>query len=596
MSICRWAFFSINNHELVSSPPREAMIIGIYFDISVASIWLLIPFLIQIFNLISGNSYAKWINWLSHFIIFAGFFSIIFICIADISYYKYYYNHLGLSVFNWMENPREIGSMLWAEPLFKWSLISIFFSIILFAFFQQGLIWLGKKSSPGNSPIPYLLLGAGFLMGMRGGIQKSSISIRDAHYSEHHFFNQMAISPVFQFYTETLSNSKIYSSMNEMEKEQYLNDLEQQHPKGLKVFGLPQFKTPPNVVFILMESMSHASLKYAPFLDSISKTCIYFDSFYSNGEHTYNGIFSSLYAQPSSMGRHMLRYMEDAKIDGIPGFLKQKGYHTQFQIPCNRNFDNMSAFFWKHHFSAISDIGNMPDSLKMNSVWGTADHFYFKYMLKELSNLSQRKQPFFYTALTISNHSPFRIPLQNFNYHKTAHQNAIAYADWSLKQFFTEASQNKWFENTVFVLVGDHGIHSDTADFPLPLSLHHVPLMIYSPGHIKNSITIHHLGQQTDIAATLLGMIYGTEYNNPFSIDLLTRKRSFVNFCSNNWYGLLNQQELNIMDAFGNTQHFGFNNIEMNKERQPINGDLKNYITFTETIFAEQKKNSIVNE
>ena len=34
----------------------------------------------------------------------------------------------------------------------------------------------------------------------------------------------------------------------------------------------------------------------------------------------------------------------------------------------------------------------------------------------------------------------------------------VEYADWALRKFFEEARKQPWFDNTIFVLEGDHGL------------------------------------------------------------------------------------------------------------------------------------------
>ena len=56
----------------------------------------------------------------------------------------------------------------------------------------------------------------------------------------------------------------------------------------------------------------------------------------------------------------------------------------------------------------------------------------------------------------------------------------VEYADWALRQFFEEARKQPWFDNTIFVLEGDHGKLVGDAECELPESYNHIPLMIYS--------------------------------------------------------------------------------------------------------------------
>ncbi len=75
-----------------------------------------------------------------------------------------------------------------------------------------------------------------------------------------------------------------------------------------------------------------------------------------------------------------------------------------------------------------------------------------------------------------------------------------------LKEFIDEAKQQEWFDNTIFVFVGDHGKIVGTPRSDMPLSFNHVPLFIYSPSFIE-PLQIEDLGGQVDIAPTVLGLL-----------------------------------------------------------------------------------------
>ncbi len=65
--------------------------------------------------------------------------------------------------------------------------------------------------------------------------------------------------------------------------------------------------------------------------------------------------------------------------------------------------------------------------------------------------------------------------------------NAFRYTDFSFEKFIEAAKKEKYFNNTIFVFVGDHGIRGDAGDmFPKAweidgLTTQHVPLLFYSP-------------------------------------------------------------------------------------------------------------------
>lgn len=81
----------------------------------------------------------------------------------------------------------------------------------------------------------------------------------------------------------------------------------------------------------------------------------------------------------------------------------------------------------------------------------------FEYALPVLNEKADGKSPFFATLLTISNHPPYVIPSYFHPHSKDPEMQIVEYADWSIGKFMEEAEKQPWFDNTIFIFVGDHG-------------------------------------------------------------------------------------------------------------------------------------------
>jgi phosphoglycerol transferase MdoB-like AlkP superfamily enzyme len=104
---------------------------------------------------------------------------------------------------------------------------------------------------------------------------------------------------------------------------------------------------------------------------------------------------------------------------------------------------------------------------------------------------------------TADNHRPYTIPqedkksfalenyptdtLKKYGFENNAELNAFRYTDFSFKTFIEAAKKEAYFNNTIFVFVGDHGIRGDAGNmFPEAwekdgLTTQHVPLLFYAP-------------------------------------------------------------------------------------------------------------------
>jgi Sulfatase len=172
-------------------------------------------------------------------------------------------------------------------------------------------------------------------------------------------------------------------------------------------------------------------------------------------------------------------------------------------------------------------------------VWGVSD----KNLLQEANEwFAAQKQPFIAVIQTSGNHRPYTIPDEDKALFKPAipapqllEQNgfisadeyrAFAYLDWCIGQFMQRARAEKYFQNTIFAFVGDHGISGATGPhFPpawreLSITQGHTPLLIYAPGRIAPR-RIDHWAQQVDVLPTLAALAGIGHRNTTLGRDLL---------------------------------------------------------------------------
>ena len=96
----------------------------------------------------------------------------------------------------------------------------------------------------------------------------------------------------------------------------------------------------------------------------------------------------------------------------------------------------------------------------------------------------------------------------------------------------TEAEKQPWFDNTIFVLLGDHGKLVGSPESEIPQSYNHIPLMIYGKDiqpEIKDNF-----GGQVDVAPTLLGLLNISYTQNNLGIDLLKEQRPCMFYTADN--------------------------------------------------------------
>lgn len=111
----------------------------------------------------------------------------------------------------------------------------------------------------------------------------------------------------------------------------------------------------------------------------------------------------------------------------------------------------------------------------------------------------------------------------------------VEYADWSIRQFMQAAEKQPWFDNTIFVFLGDHGKMVGTPECEMPQSYNHIPLMIYGKD-IKPGV-YDGFGGQVDVSPTLLGLLNISYLQNNFGVNLLEEERPCMFFTADNLIG-----------------------------------------------------------
>jgi peptidoglycan-N-acetylglucosamine deacetylase len=361
----------------------------------------------------------------------------------------------------------------------------------------------------------------------------------------------------------------------------------------------PFFKkgdTPPNIVILMVEGLGRAFTNegaylgnFTPFIQSLSEKSLYWENFLSQGGRTFAVLPSLLGSLPFGKNGFLEQTDELPKHLSLVNILKTNGYRTSFYYGGDSKFDNMKAFFEANGADAIHDEETFPDSyVKMPKSdggfsWGYGDTELFRRYF-DVNNAPQ--QPRLDVLLTVSTHSPFKINDQqtyltafekrmrelNFDDAKkrvyrryNTKYASILYADNALKQFFDAYSKRADFQNTVFIITGDHRM----PELPMisKIDRYHVPLIVYSP-LLERSAKFKSISSHYDVTPSLLaflGKTYGItkpayatwigdgldttrKFRNAHSYPLIQTKTAVVDFVMGG-YHLNNNQLYNLSET-----------------------------------------------
>ncbi len=524
-----------------------AFLIGVRFDLAIIGYITLLPALILLLLAVMGKRSSIVNRILFYYFMLLFTFSFV-IAAADIPYFNQFFKRFDIGAFEWMDSPRFVLKMIFREPRYYLAFLPFF---LLTYFFYRGMKRVFSRyemvdyRERGNilagSLQALLILGLIFL-GIRGRIQKKSpIRVGTAYFCSNPMLNQLGLNPVFTLMRSALDamdeDNATVSLMDSGRALEYVQNALHLSPPPP---GMPLARTiltdtvsttRTNVVLIIMEGMSAAKMAHfgnrdtlTPFLDSLADASLFFDHIYTAGEHTFNGIFSTLFSYPALFRQHPLKGI--VRYHGISHALKKQGYTTTYFTTHDGQFDNVEGFLRANDFDNIVSEDDYPKR-EVKTTLGVPDDYMFRFSIPYLNNLHRTGKPFFVAFMTASDHGPYYIPGYYQPRHGTMKQQATAYADWSLRRFFTLAKRQGWFDHTIFVFVADHGAPLDV-HYPLSLNYHHSPLLFHTPPNIHLPETRHDLGSQIDVFPTIMGLLRLPYINETMGMDLLRERRPYA--------------------------------------------------------------------
>lgn len=552
-------------HSLITHPDTSvwgAFLRGVWFDNVIGCYIMVVPLAVVLIAAIFGWSHRCLRRGVT--IWFAVFYAIAFMpSAANTPYFAYFFKNINSSIFGWFGYAATTAGMVFEEKSY-WLYIALYF--ILTAAFFWFLFRLEhfyakrleatpierKPRAIGVNLVATIALIALCIFGIRGRRGYNPIKISEAYYCEDSFLNQLGINPAFNLLTSELDDLRPENKelrlmpapkavaftrqwlgitgkadSSNVLKHQIINDSLHKEPQ-----------TKPNVVVILMESMSGSllhefgqKLPLTPTLDSLYQHSLAFTNFYSAGIHTNHGMTATLYSFPALMFRNLMKGTVTPHRHGIPTVLKSLGYENMFFMTHEAQYDNMKAFFTTNGYDDIYSQEDYPKNQVVNS-FGVSDHFEFGFALNKINAKAKSRKPFLATILTISNHPPYIIPSWFKPRTKDKETQIVEYADWCIGDFLRKASKEPWFKNTIFVIQADHGKMVGQSDAELPVSYNHIPLIIFGKGVKPMKYT--GLGTQVDVMPTLLGLMKVNYTYEGFGVDLLKRKRDMVFYSADN--------------------------------------------------------------
>lgn len=488
---------------------------GLRFDImavlstnSILIILYLIPF-----NFTFTKAYNKLINTL-----FISFNILnIFANLSDIIYYRFTLKRTTFEFIKMFEEDSGMFNIVSGFVFDFWyiTIIGLAMIYVLVLYSKHTNLSFEKASKFYTFDYKRIIISFAILalsvLGVRGGFQLRPISIIDANKYTSSENQALVLNTSFTI-IKTIDKQQV-NIKHYVPYEKLSDYINVEHiPSDTSSFKAM------NVVVIIMESMSKEHSAYfnkdlkgkgfTPFVDSLIQHSLVCTQAYANGRKSIEGIPAILASFPTLFNDAFISSNYSAnRINSLASLLDNVGYNSSFFHGGNNGtmgFNNFMASIGFDNYYGRNEYNNEDD---FDGKWGIFDHKFFAFFEKELS---KKPEPFFASIFSLSAHHPYTIPNEfegKFPEGKGKIQQSMAYSDYALQQFFKNARNEAWFQNTLFVITADHTSEITDDNYNNEGGKYAIPIIFYKPSDsLKGSFDF--TCQQIDILPSVLDYIH----------------------------------------------------------------------------------------
>jgi len=518
-----------------------ALLRGVRFDLATASI-ISVPFILL---LAPGLSRRTGLLRASGRILLIWYAVLLSYNFIDIEYYAFVRRHLTFELASSWRDTDMILKIGLARYLPETIGFAAFVAFFCFIFVKISVRHLpspdGRLRIPGlmtaaKETAALLLTAVLLLVFIRGGFQMKPLGVRNAFTDEKMELGMLSLNGIYTTLS-TLYNKKnggLSSRISAGDTPSYndvlpliaAGDSEKAH-EGYPLFRElryePEERQRLNVVIFIMESWSAKFMKSlggrydtTPFFDRLSQGGLLLTNCFANAQRSVEGLSSILGSVPTWDGMILGQdgLLSQTRLEHVGNIFGSYGYDTLFIYgarPGSMGFDSLiRRLGFRTHISRDDFAVNKTTD---DGVWGIFDEYVFARAHEEFS---KKAGPFFAVVYSLTSHTPYRLPSSSFSRFgpSVPHRdflNAVGYSDYALEKFFEKARSASYFNDTLFVIVGDHTEGSSTGG-----NLYdsfRIPCLFYCPKHLPHGIAAE-IASQIDIVPTIFDIL---RISHPFT-------------------------------------------------------------------------------
>lgn len=478
---------------------------------------------------------------------------------VDLELYKSWGFRIDATPFFYLQQPDDaLASVSIKLFLFLILLTSILYFVLIVLYNRYIYRYSFHVNRSRWYELPVILFLAGFMIvPIRASFGIAPMNIGMVYHSEKQFANHAAINCAWHFghaLSKMKSSSKKYHFMDDEKANQLFEgmmDYDEPVDHYLK-------SEQPNIVVVILESFTAKVISslggekgITPQFDQLCKEGIYFTNFYSSSDRSDKGLVAIMSGYPTHPVSSIIKF--PSKTDKLPYItrkLEKTGYSTSFYYGGDIEFANMQSYLITGGFDKIISMDDFEASL-VNSKWGVHDEYVFDRLYKDIVKSDQK---FFKVIFTLSSHDPFQVPMKTIiEGGDRDHQfmNSIYYTDRELGRFFRKIKKTDCWNNTLFILLADHGNSRPFNSKVYSQERFHIP-MLWTGGVVKTDTLVSRPSGQTDLARTLLEQLKIDASQFKFSNNILSDNQTgFAFYTFNDGFGFIQDTSIVYYDNIG---------------------------------------------
>lgn len=534
--IARLAFLFYQHSQSFALSPgiwMNIFIHGLKLDLSTAGYFTLLPAVIMGLTSFSNYRPAYYsINVYTLLIVLI----FLLITLVDMEAYKYWGARLDSAPMRFLGKPKETLASSSFMTLVIYLTMFLLLLWLLYRLYRRYLATALKNSGKAGIAgiLVFSLLAALLLLPIRGGWGVSPINTGSVYFSRNAFANHAAVNVIWNFGHSLLEGKESQNPYLFSKSKDYDASLKALYHDGDN--PVPVLKTTrPNILLLILESFSAKLIEplggkpgVTPEFNALCKHGVFFSKIYSTDSRTDKGLATIISGYPVLEAIPILKYPEKTQhLPFISKSLMDSGYHVSFMYGGDVDFANMRSYLVNGGFAKISSGSYFPANLRTGK-WGVPDHFVFDRFLEDIKADTGR---WFKVMLTLTNHEPFEIPTNpkygDRNLTEKFYSSAY-YADSCLGDFIRRFKETGLWDNTLIIMVADHGTRLPDFDDIFEPRKHHIP-MLWTGGAVAQDTVVTKTGSQADLAVTLLRQLGITTNGYILGKDILSpASRSFA--------------------------------------------------------------------